>query len=98
MMVGPHEFPDVHGRRFFECCPRLFRLAEASPWAGKRRRRRGMKSKYGERVDTGLTLSAGPPGPARAQFAKRRKISEALVPPKPKELDSTTSISRLRAR
>src|SRR5664279_1638647 len=29
--------------------------------------------------------------------AARRKISEALVPPKPNELDSTTPISRLRA-
>ena len=31
------------------------------------------------------------------QFAARRKITDALVPPKPKELDSATLISRLRA-
>src|SRR6202790_2457965 len=30
------------------------------------------------------------------QLAKRRKIMDALVPPKPNEFDSTTSISRLR--
>src|SRR5205823_10739033 len=32
------------------------------------------------------------------QAACRRNISEALVPPKPNEFDSTTSMFRLRAR
>src|SRR4029079_18376766 len=34
----------------------------------------------------------------RDNYAARRKINEALVPPKPNEFDSTTLISRLRAR
>src|SRR5215207_8635636 len=33
-----------------------------------------------------------------AHAATRRKTSDALVPPKPNEFDSTTSISRLWAR
>src|SRR4051812_43209189 len=35
--------------------------------------------------------------PAIPQFTTRLRINEALVPPKPKELDSATSICRSRA-
>src|SRR4051794_36905407 len=49
---------------------------------------RQVKFKYGERVD---------PPCAQHQDCARRNTSEALVPPKPNELDSTTSILRWRA-
>jgi hypothetical protein len=56
------------------------------------------ESKYGERLD------ATPPGPSAVALTKdrrgyeaRRKISDALVPPKPNEFDNATLMSRLRA-
>ena len=45
-----------------------------------------IESKYGETVATCACTT----------HAARRKISDALVPPKPNEFDSATSISRLR--
>jgi hypothetical protein len=59
------------------------------------------ESKYGERLD------AAPPSPSATALTKdrqpkrrydtRRKISDALVPPKPNEFDNATLTSRLRA-
>src|SRR5712691_1181956 len=63
-----------------------------------------MKSKYGERVEEAPAL---PRPEVRvhsaentnecAQATCRRNTSDALVPPKPNELESTTSMLRLRA-
>jgi hypothetical protein len=61
------------------------------------------ESNYGERLDaapsgpsaTALTTDHQPRN--RRRYDVRRKISDALVPPKPNEFDSARLISRLRA-
>jgi hypothetical protein len=78
----------------FPCVAHVFRRNALSPGS------------IGPRMKANMAKGWTPhrPGPSRRQLTKdrrrydaRRKISDALVPPKPNEFDSATLISRLRA-
>jgi hypothetical protein len=104
--------PPVHARRpppsrrfrthmfaNFPCVAHFFHRNALSPrkyWPQN-------ESNYGERLDATPAdpfrygINQGTPTKKRRGYDARRKISDALVPPKPNEFDSATLISRLRA-